>query len=239
MALRTSTTRSVLAALLVACAAGLVSAGASAQAKKPADEPCIPGRPCSAATPASKPGPVHRAAAGRRRAVAAIKGPVAITPGFRMLPGGGSRVFVQLSQAVVPVALKSAGTLTYVLPGVHVPVHNNKHPLVTHFFNTPVADARLLADKADVRLVITLRAAAEPTSRVVETEPGRTWVLQVDFPQGSYATPSQRDPLPPAHARGEPGRAPRDAAEGEPRSAPRSGRHRAKRGSPAVGPPTP
>jgi hypothetical protein len=109
-----------------------------------------------------------------------------MSPGYRGLPGGGSQIYVQLSSNVAPQLIKSAGSLTFVFAGFHVPVHNNRHALETQYFNTPVSDARLVQSKDDVRLVIVLRVPVDPVQRVVEVERGKTWELQLDFPAGKY-----------------------------------------------------
>jgi hypothetical protein len=115
-----------------------------------------------------------------------------------MLPDGSSRVFVELNEKVTAQELKSQGSVSYVLPGVRVPTQNNRHTLMTQFFNTPVAGVRLVQGKGDARLVIDLRAASSPTSRVVELTPGRWYALEVDFPAGTYVNEAPRDPAPPA-----------------------------------------
>ncbi len=112
-------------------------------------------------------------------------GPVATLPGFEMLAEGGSRLFVELSQSVPVEERRARGTLTYVLHGAHVAVHNNTNPLVTVHFNTPVASARLVPQGHDLLFVVSLRANATPTWKVNPGKEGTT-VLTVDFPKGSY-----------------------------------------------------
>ena len=161
---------------------------------KNSEEPCIPGHPCGVVVAPAKPrpaAPVMR----RRMTQTATTGPVAMASGLRMTPGGGAQIFVQLSQNISPHPLRAAGSLTYVFAGFHVPVHNNRHPLETQYFNTPVSDARLVQDKDSVRFVVLLRTAVDPTQHTVEVEPGKTWELQLDFPAGSYyVAPRERVP---------------------------------------------
>ena len=171
---------------LIAAGLCLGTPVASAQDKKP-DEPCVPGKPCGAAvpdTPAKK--PAQQRVARARNAKQKLDGPLAVWPGFRMLPGGGSEIVVQLNRTVQPQVVKGPSTLTYILPGFHVPVHNNTHSLMTQYFNTPVADARLVQTKDDVRLTIVLRAVVEPKVHLVENDPGKAWELQIEFPKGDY-----------------------------------------------------
>ena len=112
-------------------------------------------------------------------------GPVATLPGFEMLGDGGSRLFVELTQSVTVEERHTRGTLTYVLKGAHVTVHNNVNPLVTVHFNTPVSQARLVPSGHDLLFVIALRAAATPTWKLNPAKEGSA-VLDIDFPKGSY-----------------------------------------------------
>jgi hypothetical protein len=117
--------------------------------------------------------------------VPAASGPVATLPGFEMLAEGGSRLFVELSQNVQVDERRARGSLTYVLHGAHVTVHNNTNPLVTVHFNTPVATARLVPAGHDLLFVVALRADASPTWKLNPGKEGSS-VLTVDFPKGSY-----------------------------------------------------
>lgn len=118
-------------------------------------------------------------------AAPAQSGPVATLPGFEMLAEGGSRLFVELTQQVPVEERRARGTITYVLHGAHVAVHNNTNPLVTVHFNTPVASARLVPAGHDLLFVVSLRANATPTWKVNPGKEGSS-VLTVDFPKGSY-----------------------------------------------------
>ncbi|WP_044985917.1 hypothetical protein [Sorangium cellulosum] len=106
--------------------------------------------------------------------------PVATFPGFRMLPTGGSRVFVQIHGGKVDVAeSKAAGRLVYRMKGAGA-IQTNRFPLVTSFFATPVTQVQLVDQGNDLDMVIELRAQTDATYRVIETDQGM--VLQVDFP---------------------------------------------------------
>ncbi|WP_437727841.1 hypothetical protein [Sorangium sp. So ce861] len=106
--------------------------------------------------------------------------PVATFPGFRMLPTGGSRVFVQIHGGKVDVAeSKAAGRLVYRMKGAGA-IQTNRFPLVTSFFATPVTQVQLVDQGNDLDMVIELRAQTAATYRVIETDQGM--VLQVDFP---------------------------------------------------------
>jgi hypothetical protein len=128
---------------------------------------------------------VHSGAHHRHGTAHGRSGPVATLPGFQMLPEGGSRLFVELTQPVQVDEHKSRGKLVYVLHGAHVDVRNNENPLVTIHFNTPVSRARLVPHGRDLHFIVELRAAATPTWK---TNPGKdgTFVLTIDFPKGTY-----------------------------------------------------
>ena len=112
-------------------------------------------------------------------------GPVATLPGFEMLPEGGSRLFVELTQQVRIDEHHARGKLVYVLHGARVSVRNNENPLVTVHFNTPVTRARLVPVGHDLHFIVDLRAAATPTWKANAGKEG-SFVLTIDFPKGSY-----------------------------------------------------
>ncbi|AUX41862.1 hypothetical protein SOCE26_032870 [Sorangium cellulosum] len=127
---------------------------------------------------------------------AAAGRPLATFPGFRMLPTGGSRIFVQVHGGKVDVAeSKAAGRLVYRLKGTGA-IQTNRFPLVTAFFATPVTRVQLVERGNDLDVVIDLRADTGAAYRVIETEQGS--VLQVDFPA---AIPEQRAAAPAEEAR--------------------------------------
>ncbi|WP_437737001.1 hypothetical protein [Sorangium sp. So ce1335] len=166
-------------------------ADASAAAKPAAGAP----RPSAAGAP-----PAARQRPGRARKPkpkADLEGrPVATFPGFRMLPTGGSRVFVQIHGGKVDVAeSKAAGRLVYRMKGAAA-IQTNRFPLVTTFFATPVTQVQLVDQGNDLDMVIDLRAPTEATHRVIETAEGM--VLQVDFPA---FVPDQRAAAQPEGAR--------------------------------------
>ena len=88
----------------------------------------------------------------------------------------------------------TAGAVVYVFQDCHVPVHNNRNPLVTRFFNTPIADARLRQVGKDVHLIVDLRTQAAPSAHVVQMVPNRVLALQIDFAPGSYWLEPEIDP---------------------------------------------
>ncbi len=121
-----------------------------------------------------------------------VAGPVATLPGFLLLPEGGSRFFVELTQNVAVEEKAVAGGITYVLKGAHVVKRNNENALVTVHFNTPATRARLIPRGGDLHFVIELRQNVKPTWKLVPAKDGAA-VLQIDFPGGHFL-PNEEPP---------------------------------------------
>jgi hypothetical protein len=163
--------------------------------------------------------------APQARAVIRRSGPLATFPGFEQLPDGGSRLFVQLNQAVPVEERKAAGSVTYVLKGAHLRVHNDANALVTVHFNTPVFRARLAPQGNDLLFILELRSAVTPTFKMVANQ-DKTSTLQIDFPKGDFISGDGSETLP---------------AETRPTRAPGKGPKGAKggKGTPSAPPPPP
>lgn len=111
----------------------------------------------------------------------AVDGPIATFPAFRMMEGGGSRVFVGVNRKVTVTEHKAQGQIVYRLQGVSVSSRTNQLPLDTSFFATPVSRVRLLPQGEDLDLVIELRKAVDVQYKLEEQRDGV--VLSVDFPK--------------------------------------------------------
>ncbi len=109
-------------------------------------------------------------------------GPMATLPGFRMLDGGESRVYVELSGHIDVVPRIQSTTLVFTLKGARVSCGNNRNPLLTSHFATPVARVQLVPHGADVDLIIDLRTPAAPTHRLVDIPATGGVRVEVDFP---------------------------------------------------------
>ncbi|MCC6556810.1 MAG: hypothetical protein IT372_27965 [Polyangiaceae bacterium] len=175
------------------------SATAAAAAPTATAAPAAPAAPAAAAGPAkqtgaatAQAGPAKPAAQARPAAkgpgrkgrkikdlASKLEGPVATYPGFRMLPDGSSRVFVQVSPKVDVTESKAEGRLVYRMKGARA-IQTNQFALVTSFFPTPVGRVQLVDQGADLDLVIDLRIKTDSRHRVLETDSGI--VVQVDFP---------------------------------------------------------
>ncbi|WP_437692369.1 hypothetical protein [Sorangium sp. So ce176] len=181
---------SVIFSLAFGLAPSLALAQSAPAAPKAAPAPAKAAAAGNPAADAPRAGAAGAPQATRQRAARARKPkqkaavldgrPVATFPGFRMLPTGGSRVFVQIHGGKVDVAeSKAAGRLVYRMKGAGA-IQTNRFPLVTAFFATPVSQVQLVDQGNDLDMVIDLRAQTDATYRVIETDQGV--VLQVDFP---------------------------------------------------------
>ena len=220
----------------------------SAQNAKPAPAPAprfaIPGSADSvsrggkatpAATDTKKTKKRGRAAESKPRPGAAV----ATFPGFRLLPDGRSRIYVELSKSVTVDEHRADQALTFTLHDAQVLVKNNKNALITTHFATPVSRARLVPAGADINLVLDLRKAANATHQVVPGDNGSAR-LEIDFPAGDYPLEPGRFE-PPAGAPYRKGsnageaEAPETIDNGPPPATPKAGSGEPK----GAGPPTP
>lgn len=110
--------------------------------------------------------------------------PIATFPGFRMNADGSSQVWVHVTKKV---NVTGSGT-AFALVGAQVNVRNNTNALVTEYFDTPLARAKLKADASGAQFVLELREAVTVKHRVVDG-PGGSMMLYVDLPkaQKSYS----------------------------------------------------
>jgi hypothetical protein len=106
-------------------------------------------------------------------------GPLVTLPGFKILPSGRSRVFVEVTGRAEVTEDDEGRVLKLHLRGVGIPEKVNRLPLVTSHFDTAVERVRVLpvADGADV--VIELRAKVEHWTKLKPSRVGTR--LTVDF----------------------------------------------------------
>lgn len=110
-------------------------------------------------------------------------GPIASFPGFRMLDGGGTRVFVDVDRKVDIVEQKAPGRLIYRLAGTLAPAGVNRLPILTSYFPSVVHRVQLVQSGGDLDVVIDVREAVAVERRVLDGESGI--VFQIDFPKAS------------------------------------------------------
>jgi hypothetical protein len=106
-------------------------------------------------------------------------------PGFTMLENGASRIFVQTTSAIEYEIVKKKNTLVLKLKDSQVFLTNNRNPLVTVNFNTPIERAYLKVRKKKVELVLELKVPSEPTITQTVDKDGYAYVF-VDFAAGQY-----------------------------------------------------
>jgi hypothetical protein len=115
----------------------------------------------------------------------------AMMTGFETLADGSTRIFVTLSKPVVYETKSAGSTFTVVLEEVRVDRRNNRNPLVTLHFNTPVTSARIVPHGRNLWLVVDLRANVRPavTMGTGDASNEGAVVLRVGFPKGDYLQP--------------------------------------------------
>lgn len=114
-------------------------------------------------------------------------------PGFQMREDGGSRLFLQTTRPLV--YMRTAGKQRFTLHFENARVHlsNNRNPLITEFFNTPVRSAGLKRRGKHVDLVVELKTAAAETVVQYRDDDGYHYLI-IDFPPGDY--PRRAAPTP-------------------------------------------
>jgi hypothetical protein len=116
--------------------------------------------------------------------------------GFQQLQEGGSRFFLQLTSPVeMQIENPSTDRFVVVLKDVRVAGRNNRRPLETSLFNTPVKRAYLRHHKKDTKLIFELRANAIPVITNQSGAGGFHFVI-FDFAAGEYIS-APKDPLAP------------------------------------------
>lgn len=202
MSVRVRSALAVAAGLLVAASPDLARAQATGGPVAPVTARKRPASATKTAPPdaSTKPSSKQSRPLSRRAKRAEHTGPVATMPGFTMRPDGTSAIFVDLTAPPQVEEHAGKGFVTYVLKDTQVDRANNKNPLETAFYDTPVLRARLRAipKEDDAELAIELRADVKPTFKVT-TEKGNSR-LEIVFPAGKFARADFDHELPSAHA---------------------------------------
>ncbi|MFO8070677.1 MAG: hypothetical protein R6V85_02270 [Polyangia bacterium] len=108
-------------------------------------------------------------------------------PGFIMREDGGSRLFLQTTRSIDFSRTDKDDRITLRLERAKVYLSNNRNPLVTSHFNTPIGRAYLRRHRNWSELVIELKV--EATAVVTQTADADGYhYLFVDFPAGQYPT---------------------------------------------------
>lgn len=120
-------------------------------------------------------------------------------PGFQMLPDGRSRFFVQTTGPVTYESFPESGRFVLLLRNARIHLRNNRRPLVTRYFDTPVQQAKLARRGRDLAFELRLRpgADARPSIREQGGAGGSAFrFLYLEFPEGDWLPPEDRPPPP-------------------------------------------
>lgn len=139
------------------------------------------------------PGESHPPPAMRRRRRG--RNQLVTWPGFQPRPDGASRFFVQTTSAVQPQLQRQDNRVLVVLPGVAIHLRNNRRPLETRFFNTPVTRAHVERRGRNAVLVLEMRADITPTVST-DVGPDGYHFVYIEFPNGSFLPPEASQPIP-------------------------------------------
>ena len=168
------------------CGAQSPDEGAYDDGQRPAGEAATAG-----SAPAGYPGVVPGTGnpPPRARATRAARANRLMTwPGFQFRPDGASRFFVQTNQPIQVESRRTGGRFIVVLKNTRIHLRNNRNPLETRFFNTPVTRAHVERHGRDVWLVLTMRADVTPQVHS-EAGPGGYHFVYVELPAGSFLPP--------------------------------------------------
>ena len=106
-------------------------------------------------------------------------------PGMDVRSGAGSRFFVQVSGGVRTETHVEEGRVVIMLRNARVHLSNNRNPLESRFFNTPVSRAFLERRGRNVAFVMELRANVQPQVEVREAGNGYRFVV-ASFAAGNF-----------------------------------------------------
>jgi hypothetical protein len=129
-----------------------------------------------------------------RRRGRAARTTIVTWPGFQMLPGGGSRFFVQTNAAVSAQVSTSEGRVEIVFPNTAIHLGNSRRYLETAYFETPVMRAHLERRRNDMVLVMQMRANVVP--QISSGSEGTFFFTYIDFAAGQYR-PADLGPVQP------------------------------------------
>lgn len=107
-------------------------------------------------------------------------------PGFEMTPSG-SRIFIQSLRPITYTRADEANRVVFVLRNTRIHLRNNRNPLVTENFNTPVGTAYLRPRGRDTLLILDMKVGSSPS--ISQVNEGGYSFLFLDFPGGSYPIP--------------------------------------------------
>ena len=132
----------------------------------------------------AKPAPRATTAATNTRLVAHTLGAGSarlMSTGFRLTKDGGSEIVIQTSAEVTLEERSTATGSVFVVKNCRVQRSNDRRPLDTRFFDSPVTGVTLKEHGGDLEISVALRGAATATPRK-ERGPGNSWYWILDVP---------------------------------------------------------
>jgi hypothetical protein len=130
--------------------------------------------------------PGHGIVPPRARMLKSARQNLVTWPGFEMT-ASGSRIFVQSLRPISYSRADEANRVVFVLQNTRIHLRNNRNPLVTESFNTPVGTAYLRPRGRDTLLILDMKVGSSPSISQV-TEGGYSFLF-LDFPGGTYPIP--------------------------------------------------
>lgn len=106
-------------------------------------------------------------------------------PGFMPLQNGGSRLFIQATESLQYTIRDKGLVVTLSFKSAKVHLSNNRNPLVTTHFNTPLKRAYLKRHKKQTDLVLELKVNTTPEISQMTDADGYQYLF-VDFAPGEY-----------------------------------------------------
>jgi hypothetical protein len=173
--------RASILAVLVALSSFVTAVAAAQSGETP--EPVVVTGQVPVAYPGATPGGSYVPS------LPAGKGKPAITwTGFAPQADGSSRVFVQLTHAVEHDLSANGKTVTLKLKKTRVHLRNNRLPIDTRFFSSPVDRVSVKRKGKDSMVVCDMRVDSTPAVREETDAHGYSYVV-LEFPAGSYGMP--------------------------------------------------
>lgn len=113
---------------------------------------------------------------------AAEGAPIVTFTGLRVREDGSSTLFVELTRATEVEVTENGKDVSFLLSGAKIRDRNNKNPLNAEYFKANVLRAKLVEEKAGVRLVVQLRETAKTAHGMTTSVVGARLVVDVPPP---------------------------------------------------------
>jgi hypothetical protein len=174
----------ILCALALLASAATAAIGQASGAPVPPMPAPAPARTAVSASPAASDVRTRRAPVSAAGAPAAKGSPRAgeaslLSTAFRVRRGGGE-IVLQTSSELTLETRGDASSTSFVLRRCRILRSNDRRPLDTRFFDSPVTGVTIRERGPDVEIDVSVRGQSVATSRQ-ERGPGRTWYWVLTF----------------------------------------------------------